>query len=234
MGFFNRKKATDSQNVETSTPAPIAAAPVQTSTPAPVNLGKQTGGINLTKGSKVTIEKTPVIVAKATWDSSTDYDLYALVLTKDGRVHTVSTFGTENDSSYQTSILGGAVKHLGDVGRESAGQAEETIEIRMTPDIVAVVPVAYSAQSNGTGSFRKYKVSMSIDNKAGTSVSISAANADKNNNVYSVAIGVITNTDAGVDIEALESYSRPSSENRPALNSDGSVTMDAGPKNAYK
>jgi tellurite resistance protein TerA len=46
--------------------------------------------------------------------------------------------------------------------------------------------------------------------------------------------GIIRNTPDGVVIEALEQYSRHSSENRPVLNRDFTVTMDAGPKNAYK
>lgn len=221
MSFFNRKDSTPAE------PAPVASAPV--------DLGKKTGSINLTKGSKVTIEKTPVIRARASWSSSTDYDLYALVLTRDGKVHTVSTFGTHQDpQGFQTSVLNGAVRHLGDVGREAAGDAQEIIEIALTPDIVAVVPVAYSAQSNGGGSFRKYQVSLSIDNGAGTQVGVRAENADNNNSVYSVAIGIIRNTGDGVQIEALESYSRPGSENRPALSPDGTVRMDAGPLNAYK
>lgn len=223
MSLFSRKDSTPATPVAPAAPS------------GGIDLGKKTGSINLTKGSRVTIEKTPVIRARASWSSSTDYDLYALVLTRDGKVHTVSTFGVHgNPNDYQTSVLGGAVRHLGDVGRESAGDAQEIIEIALTPDIVAVVPVAYSAQSNGTGSFRKYKVSMSIDNGAGAQVEIRSENADKNNQVYTVAIGVIRNTADGVQIEALESYSRPGSENRPALLPDGSVRMDAGPRNAYK
>lgn len=234
MSFFNRKNSQPAAAPVPPTPAQAIETPVQTPTTG-VDLGKKTGSISLTKGSKVTIEKTPVIRARASWSSSTDYDLYALVLTRDGKVHTVSTFGTQADpNNFQTSILNGAVRHLGDVGREAAGQAQEVIEITLNPEIIAVIPIAYSAQSNGTGSFRKYQVSTSIDNGAGAKVEIRSENADRNNNVYSVAIGIIRNTPDGVQIEALESYSRPSSENRPSLLGDGTVCMDAGPLNAYK
>lgn len=237
MGIFGKKKtAPAAAPVAASTPVSPVAAPVQAPTPAPaVDMGKKTGSINLTKGSRVTIEKTPIIRARTTWSSSTDYDLYALVLTTDGKVHTVSMFGTEEDpSGWSQSILGGSIRHLGDVTSGSAGQAEEIIEIKLTPEIVAVVPVAYSARSNGSGSFKRYKVSLSIDNGAGTQVSVSADNASNNNTVYTVAIGAIRNTPEGVVIEALESYSAPGSERRPVLLADGRVSMDAGPVNDYK
>lgn len=227
MGIFGSKKKSDAP-AAVSPAAPVAAAP------ATIDMGKKTGSISLTKGSRVTIEKTPVIKARTTWSSNTDYDLYALVLTTDGEVHTVSMFGTENDSNFYPSVLNGAVRHLGDVGRSSGSEAEETIEITLNPRIAAVVPVAYSAQSNGGGSFKKYKVSLSIDNGAGTSVHVDSSNASSDNSVYTVAIGVIRNTPEGVQIEALEAYSRGGSELRPVLRPDGTVVMDAGPRNAYK
>lgn len=238
MGFFGKfKKNSEQAAAKGSVIIPLTedTAPASSSTPSGVDLGKKSGAISLTKGARVTIEKTPTIKAVAKWSSLTDYDLYALVLTKDGVVHTVSTFGTANQPhSYSESILSGAVKHLGDVGRQSDGAAQEIIEIKLTPEILAVVPVAYSAQSNGTGSFRRYKVDLGIDNGSGTQVSISSANADRNDKIYSVAIGIIRNTADGVQIEALEAYSRPNSENRPVLLPDGTVQMDAGPKNTYK
>lgn len=238
MGLFGfGKNKNETANNQTAPAAPVAApdaAPQATAAPS-LDLGKKSGKIDLTKGAKVTIGKSAVITARASWSSNTDYDLYALVLTKDGQVHTVSTFGTHgNKHSYQTSVLNGAVRHLGDVGRGVAGTAQETIEIRMTPDVVAVVPVAYSAQSNGTGSFRRYNVSLSIDNGAGDQVNVSSQNASDNDKIYSVAIGVIRNTADGTQVEALESYSQPGSENRPALGPNGEVVMDRGPRNAYK
>lgn len=231
MGIFDKFKK--------DAPAAPAQAPVQPAAPvaaAPaggIDLGKKTGKISLAKGSQVTIEKTPLITARCTWSSNTDYDLYALVLMKSGEIKVVSTFGSQADRNPATSILNGAVKHLGDVARGVVGVAEETIEIRLTDEIEAVIPVAYSAQSNGTGSFHKYNVSLGISNGAGTDVTIDSKNASKNNNIYTVAIGIIRNTADGVRIEALESYSAPGSENRPAI-VNGRVVMDKGSKNLYK
>jgi tellurite resistance protein TerA len=230
MGLFGFGKK-DSAPVATpvSAPAPVATAPNS----GGLDLGKKTGTITLDKGSRVTIEKTAVITARCEWSSNTDYDLYALVLLKDGRELVVSTFGSAAQRQATPNVLNGAVRHLGDVGRGAAGKAQETIEIRLTDEIEAVIPVAYSAQSNGTGSFRKYQVSLGIDNGAGTKVTIDSKNASNHNNIYTVAIGVIRNTANGVVVESLEAYSQPGSENRPAFK-NGQIVMDAGAKNLYK
>lgn len=198
-----------------------------------IDLGKSSGKIDLSKGKKVTIAKTPVIKAKAIWSSNTDYDLYAIVLMKNGQQFVVSTFGSKEQPSPTTSILDGAVRHLGDVGRTGTGQAEETIEIRLTDEIDRVIPVAYSAQSNGGGSFRKYQVTTMIDNGAGDTVTINSTDASRNPMVFTMAIGAIINTPAGVVIEGLEKYSRFASENRPAF-VNGELKMDAGSRNIFK
>lgn len=217
MGLFGSKK----------NDAPVSAPA------ATVDLGKKTGKISLTKGSSVTIDKSAVITARCTWSSSTDYDLYALVLLKNGQTLVVSTFGSQEQPNPTPSVLNGAVRHLGDVGRGAAGLAQEVIEIRMTDEIEAVFPIAYSAQSNGTGSFYKYKVSCAIDNGAGTSVTIDSETASKKMAVYTLAIGAIRNTADGVRVEALESYSKMMSEKRPAI-VGGKLVMDAGAQNLYK
>ncbi|WP_159599321.1 TerD family protein [Agromyces humi] len=219
MGLFNRNTA-----------APAATAPPA---PARLDLGKQSGKISLEKGARVTIEKSPLVTATVSWSSNTDYDIYALVELRDGSVQTVATFGSEADRHPKQSIHNGAVRHLGDVGRGAKGVAQETIEIRMTDEIAAVYPVAYSAQSNGTGSFRKYKVGLALSNGAGSEVTIDAKNANANDTIYSVAIGVIRNTSDGIQVESLELYSKPGSELRPAL-VGGSLVMDQGARNLYK
>jgi tellurite resistance protein TerA len=222
-------------NAPAQVASPVAAPAAVTSAPVGggLDLGKKSGKISLVKGASVTIEKTAAITARCEWSSDTDYDLYALVIMKDGRELVVSTFGSEAQPQPTPSVLNGAVRHLGDVGRGEKGIAEETIEIRLTDEIEAVIPVAYSAQSNGTGSFHKYKVSLGIDNGEGTQVTIDSANASKDNDVYTVAIGVISNTPNGVAIESLEAYSKRGSENRPSFK-NGYLAMDAGARNLYK
>lgn len=228
FGFGKKNKNEEIPNVTENLVREIT----EPSTPS-IDLGKKSGSINLSKGSRVTIEKTPVIRARCAWSSNTDYDLYALVLLKDGTQQVVSTFGSKEQKHPTPNILNGAVQHMGDVGRTGGVLAEEAIEIKLDDRIEAVVPIAYSAQSNGTGSFKKYNVSLGIDNGKGTNVAIDSKNASSNNNIYTVAIGIIRNTDDGVVIESLEAYSKPNSEKRPAF-VNGELVMDAGATNNYK
>lgn len=219
-------------------PAPAPAAPDHQPLPFSINLQKVTGKVNLEKGQKsVIIEKTPEITATVSWKTGTDYDIYALVYTKAGEQIDVAMFGAEGVEPLQ-SFGKGAVEHMGDVGRSSAAIKTEVIKLRLTDDILAVVPVVYSAQSNGTGSFYRYKVSMSIDNHSGTSVTISAKNANNNDKIYTCVPGILHNTSDGVIISPLELYSKKNSENRPMLRIGASnmveVIMDEGPINDYK
>lgn len=236
MSVFDRFKAAPA--------APAPAAPAAATAPtapapaaAPQSPTQHTAGtINLSKGNKINLSKgSGVMTAVCSWPPATDYDVYALVLRKNGTVETVSTFGTDKDKrGFRTQTADGAVKHLGDVKRSNAAMASETIEIRLNPDVVAVVPVVYSAQSNGSGSFRRYQVSMTIDNGSGASVVVDASNASNDDAVYTCVPGIVINAENGVQIEAREQYSRRGSENRPTLDSNLTAVMDAGPKNAYK
>ncbi len=214
-----------------------------------IDLGKRTGMISLRKGEQVTITKTPRIVATCTWPRATDYDILALVRYRDGRTETVSTFGTQDDKDgFRLATTDGAVRHSGDVGRmqvqrrgwrrkpapDAPQVGLETIEIMLTPQISAVAPVVYSAQSNGDGSFRRYQVSMAIDNGGGDTVTIDASGASDDDAVYTCVPGIIINDPDGVRIQFLELYSAPGSENRPVIGEDLILAMDAGPVNAFK
>lgn len=203
-----------------------------------INLEKVKGKINLDKGQKpIIIDKTPEITATVSWKTGTDYDIYALVYTKNGKQVDVAMFGATGTPPL-SRFGNGAVEHMGDVGRNSGSIKKEIIKLRLTNDILAVVPVVYSAQSNGTGSFYRYKVSMSIDNHNGTSVTISSKNANNNDRIYTCVPGILQNTEDGVIISPIELYSLPNSEYRPKLKMGSSnmveVMMDQGPKNDYK
>ena len=202
-----------------------------------VNLQKVTGKVQLDKNSKpIIIQKTSEISASISWRTGTDYDVYALVYTRDDKQVDVATFGAASISPL-TNFNNGTVQHMGDVGRSGGAIKTETIKIRLNDSIVAVVPVAYSAQSNGTGSFHRYKVSMLIDNHQGTAITIRADNANQDDTIYTCVLGIILNTPEGVIIKPLELYSKPSSESRPKLvKEDGQikVIMDVGAVNDYK
>jgi tellurite resistance protein TerA len=218
----------------------VTVPEIKTSQPvlSTVSLEKVKGIVNLEKGQKpVIIEKTPEITATVSWKTGTDYDIYALVYTKAGKQVDVAMFGAKGTPPLR-QYGNRAVEHMGDVGRHSGSKKTEIIKLRLTDDILAVVPVVYSAQSNGTGSFYRYKVSMSIDNHKGTSVTISSNNANNNDRIYTCVPGILQNTPDGVIINPLELYSKPNSENRPKLKMGSSnmveVLMDKGPKNDYK
>src|SRR4051794_11780576 len=64
---------------EPAAPPPKPAAAAEPS----VSFKKVSGNVNLKKGDKpVLMEKTQLITASVTWRSGTDYDVYALVMTK--------------------------------------------------------------------------------------------------------------------------------------------------------
>lgn len=190
--------------------------------------------INLRKGDPpISMTKTAVITAYASWPAATDYDLYALVLNRDGTVVHVAQFGAKGVpplAQYK------GIRQDGDA-RRGAGISTETLTIALDDSIAAVVPVAYSAQSNGSGSFHRYKVSLAVDNGAGHRIEMDASNASRNNGVYTCVPAIIHNgTDGKVWIDPVELYSR-GGERRPAVhlhNDIAVVTMDAGPQNDYK
>ncbi|WIB65390.1 TerD family protein [Curtobacterium sp. MCBD17_040] len=199
------------------------------------DLGVAQGRISLQKNQIISLTKTPKITVTVTWPDRTDYDVFALVLYTDGHVETVAQFGTErNPRDYRPSTTDGAVTHLGDIKRGTGRDiANESIDIALNPNIAAIVPVVYSAKSNGTGSFRRYQVGMSIDNGQGDIVTIDAHDASDNDHIYSCVPGIIRNTSA-VQIQKLELYSKPNSELRPTIDRHGNVHMDTGPENARK
>ncbi|MFD4405051.1 TerD family protein [Nocardia sp. NPDC058499] len=220
------------------TPADSAGIGQSQSPPPGVNFSK--GAVTLTKGAgPVLLEKAPLVRLRVAWASGADYEAYALVVLSDGKVVHVSTFPAAGIPA--APQYGDLVRHLGDRGRgdvqRGGGQTEEIIEVRLAPEIVAVVPVAYSAINNGTGSFHKYRVTLSIESGA-DSVRIPADQAKKSSWIFTCVPGIVYNRPEGVLIERLELYSRRFSEHRPAvtLQPDGQVEvrMDKGPVNQFK
>lgn len=223
MGLFSKK---------TPAPAPVSApAPVPSS--SAVNHPSVARGttVNLSKGGTVNLTKTPVMSLTCSWPDRTDYDVFALVEYADGRVEHVAMFDAAGVASSPASS-DRAVRHLGDVQRGSGAMATETIEVALNDGIVAVVPVVYSAQSNGQGSFREYQVSMDVvagDQRA----HVDSTQASSNHEVYSCVPAILHHRNGQVRLEVIEAYSQPGSENRPALRG-GMVYMDAGSRNVYK
>lgn len=196
--------------------------------------------IDLTKGSApLSLEKGARIIAKVSWHAATDYDLGAEILYTDGSTESIATFPARGVDACTLS-RNGTVKHLGDAVR-GAGTASETIWVHPDPELAAVAFWAYSAQSNGTGSFRRYMVSMEVTD--GTNqVRINASNASDDDAVYTCVPGIITFTDGIPSVAYAELYSDRHSELRPtyAASRLSTVTRKApqlrmgGPRNVYK
>jgi len=206
-----------------------------------INLSKSNTSVSLTKGSPLR--------ARVTWPSTTDYDLGAEVVYADGHTESIAAFGAGKTlaGSYHTpkqmQTRDGKVRHLGDVKRGNGSMAEEVLEITLTDEIIAVVPWAYSAQGNGTGSFFRYKVSMEVTDGTET-VKVDASNASNDDHIYTCIPGMVTNVPGeGPKVEYLERYSKRNSENRPSVSwtrpslmrkGGLSVNPDGGHKNEYK
>lgn len=211
--------------------------------------------INLTKGNSVDLKKSTTnatFTVRCSWSSATDYDLYAIVLYKDGHTEHVALFNAVDPDNRGRVVIpkkdrtaDGAVVHRGDVrasggglfSRKGSSTSEEIIDITLNDQIDAVVPVAYSAQGNGMGSFKKYMVSMEATDGADQTVRVDADSASSDRRVYSCIPGVIENKGTFVTVSHMERYSARSSENRPTVvreNGKLVITMDAGPRNEYK
>jgi hypothetical protein len=193
--------------------------------------------INLTKGSSpVTLSKASRLGVKIMWPATTDYDAGCEILYKDGTTESIATFGARGVAALWRS-RNNTVRHSGDIGRGGEVTAQEIVEIDPDDEIVEITPWAYSAQSNGTGSFRRHAVSMEVSDGTNT-VRIDASNASSHDNIYTCVPGIIRFTSEGAEVEYAELYSDPRSEARPCYKKGGvfgkmRFTLD-GPRNNYK
>lgn len=86
---------------------------------------------------------------------------------------------------------------------------------------------AYSAISNGIGSFKSMKAQAVVDNQLGQR--ITSPLYEKNCLAYWVAIAHIDFTDAdNINVSHVERYSKSGSERSPELYVDGLFEMDRG------
>lgn len=214
-----------------------------------VDLGVQSGAIDLDKGQVVTLDLDKTDDSGFAQFSligvfGKDYDVLALVEYKDGHTEDVACFGTTANRQFSMRTRDGAVVHFtGDKDGYSApgGQSMEIIHVTMNPDIKAIAFYVYSAKNSGSGSFKKHRVSsyvveghVTAPPTSGTYVSIAAKDANSDNGVYSVVPAIIHNTDTGMPaVEFVEAYSRSGSELRPVLR-NGVIIMDGGSENLFK
>lgn len=212
MGLFGKKD----KDVAPATQA--AAAPVAT---GKINLSKGgSSAFSLTKGTKVT--------ATLEWDGGSasrrargaDLELYALYVTKSK----ANKFRKDAGGAvYWNNLVADGIRHHGD----SLVPGKETVTIEQTDNVAYVLIVAYSAVSNGPGSFKSFGAKAVVTDGKGQTVTAPLYN--DNHGSYWVAIALVDFTVEGqVAIKHVEDYSR-GGERRPVLYSDGSHKMDVGP-----
>lgn len=191
------------------------APPVQPPAAMPVNLSS----IDLKKKSSISIVKTDKVTAKLRWDNNAkDLDLYCFYVTKDG----------ENGKIYYKNMGKADRSPYIELDGDSRNAGTETITIHSTANLKYALFCAYSAFSNGVGSFKAMKARAEVDNHTGQTVV--APLLQDNRFSYWVAIAQIDFTDNHeMKISHVESYSKAFSENSPKLKNNGKFIMDKGP-----
>ncbi|WP_036646055.1 TerD family protein [Paenibacillus pini] len=194
---------------ETIVPVPDIPAPA-----APIHFVK----LELKKEERVKIQKSAKVTATLEWEAKKDLDLYCFYVTKNDKVGKIyyRNLGSPNKTPF--------IQLDGD----AQVQGKETIQIHRPEELKYVMFAAYSAISNGFGSFKKMKARAVVDNHQGQVVT--APLHQKNNFAYWVAIAQIDFTSENeMQVSHVEKYSRSGVEQSPLLYPDGTFKMDVGP-----
>ncbi|NOQ36144.1 MAG: hypothetical protein GQ569_09655 [Methylococcaceae bacterium] len=179
---------------ETPPPTQTQAAPKPSAPPPP----RATNPINLEKrGEKTTISlnKGAKVTAKLQWETNADLDLYCFYVDDSGKEDKVyyRKLGSLNSAPY--------IQLMGD--SQTAG--EEVVEISKPEKISYALIAAYSALSNGVGSFYSYQAKCVISDNQGQTVTTHLAHDDAYS--YWVALARISYANNQLTIENVETYS---------------------------
>ncbi|PLR98735.1 TerD family protein [Bacillus sp. T33-2] len=187
--------------------------------PAPIQPVISLTKIELKKKETVSIRKSSKITASLMWDKSNkDLDLYCFYITKNGKQGKVYYKDLGSAQSIPFITLDG----------DSRTNGCETIIIHKPDEIRFLLFAAYSALSNGIGSFKSMRARAVVDNHSGHTVI--APLLEENKYAYWVAIAHVDLIDSqNMKISHVESYSKRHVENSPVLYPDGSFKMDVGP-----
>lgn len=104
----------------------------------------------------------------------------------------------------------------------------ETLRIVRPDQQGYVLLCAYSAVSNGFGSFRSFGAKVVVTDGRGSTVTVPLFENTKTRYWVAIALVDFTETD-GAAIHHVEAYSGRMTERRPVLHVDGTVGMNAGP-----
>lgn len=183
---------------QTSTPVPPAVETTKQNVAPPPPPPKKNSPINLQKqGDKTTISLTKgaKVIAKLKWDTEADLDLYCFYVDDSGKEDKIyyRQLGSLNSAPF--------IQLMGD--SQTAG--EETVEIGRPDKISYALIAAYSALSNGIGSFYSYKAKCVISDNQGQTVTTHLAHDDSYS--YWVALAKISFSQNQLTIENVETYS---------------------------
>ncbi|OWR31072.1 tellurium resistance protein [Saccharibacillus sp. O23] len=206
----------DSAGASADVPAPpVRRVELSKPTGSPVVLEK----IQLSKPGSVSIRKSDSAMAMLVWENpSKDLDLYCFYVTKSGECGKVY---------YKNRGSGQRPPYI-ELDRDSRGAGQETIRLYRTDELKYVLFCAYSAVSNGFGSFKGMKARAVVDNGEGQRVE--SWLQKKNMFSYWVAIAKIDFTgEDRMEVSQVETYSKSGVENSPLLYADGRFEMNVGP-----
>ncbi|QZO00655.1 TerD family protein [Chenggangzhangella methanolivorans] len=203
-------------------PAAVPAAPVA-APPAPVPQAAASAGpssINLSKKgerSAINLVNDKPITAYLKWESRGDLDLYCLW---------VDVAGHAGMTYYRRLGSPGEAPHVQLLG-DSTEPGVETVLIHKPEALRYATIAAYSALSNGVGSFKSFGARAVVDNGAGQVVTCGLN--EKSSFSYWTVIALIDFTVKGeARVSQVESYGKRFSERAPVLSPDGSIKMSAG------
>ncbi|WP_329386056.1 TerD family protein [Streptomyces sp. NBC_01351] len=236
----------------TLTPTPTPA-PTPTPTPPPPSLLKAPlGKISLDKGGQASIsldkqDRELVVTATLEWDGGSeqrrkrgaDLDLYALFVPasqtlRGGAAEPGTLVKTGPTSQKNTEAV--YYKNLGSLLEppfiKLDGDAREpgceTLRITRPEQQGYVLLCAYSAVSNGFGSFRSFGAHVVVTDGRGSTVTVPLYENTKTRYWVAIALVDFTAPD-GVAIRHIEAYSARMTERRPVLHADGTIQMNGGP-----
>ncbi|MFD7259737.1 TerD family protein [Streptomyces sp. NPDC059874] len=232
---------------------PPAPTPPPVPTPAPtLNLLKPPlGKISLDKGGQASIsldkqDRELVVTATLEWDGGSeqrrkrgaDLDLYALFVpasqvrpgaAEPGTLVRTGPSSPKNTEAVYYKTLGSLheppfIKLDGDAREPGC----ETVRITRPEQQGYVLLCAYSAVSNGFGSFRSFGAHVVVTDGRGSTVTVPLYENTKTRYWVAIALVDFTAPD-GVAIRHIEAYSARMTERRPVLHADGTIQMNGGP-----
>lgn len=217
--------ATSSENADSDSDSAGASADVPAPPARRIELAKPTGSsvvlekIQLSKPGSVSIRKSASAMAMLVWENpSKDLDLYCFYVTQSGECGKV--YYKNRGSGQQAPYI--------ELDQDSRGAGQETIRLYRTDELKYVLFCAYSAVSNGFGSFKGMKARAVVDNGEGQRVE--SWLQKKNMFSYWVAIAKIDFTgEDRMEVSQVETYSKSGVENSPLLYADGRFEMNVGP-----